>query len=300
MDQQPSANNQIPKTSEAPFVQKTLGQGQMPAAPQALSVASRSGGLGGFYRENRWYIWAIVVGVVIIGVLSYFAFRKTPALAPKDANVSISVDVPQTAPAGGQAIYKIKVENDDPQPLIGLSLELTYADGVTFVSSSPNPQNLSGTLFTVPDLTSGQNAVVIVKTQVAGNVNDTKNLLIKLHYKYSNFNSEFIKQQTVTIRLTASDVTLDVNGPATTNNAQIAVYTVRYQNNSQNAISGARVQLNFPDGFSFATAQPPPDSNNNIWNVDSLAPGASGTISIQGSFASANPGEAAKPCPLTF
>ncbi len=281
-------NNPQTQSPPSSFTKKTIGQpGPAPLVASSGAVHSPAG----FYRENRFYVWAILAGVVTISVLAYFAFRKSPPVAPTAANVTISVDVPETAPAGGQTVYKIKVENDDTQKLVQMSLELAYGEGMSFISSVPNPQNLSGTQFAVPDLSPGQNAVITVKAQLSGNVNDQKNLSMKVHYRFSNFNSEFLAQEISTVRLTASNVALDISGPTTTNNAQIAVYTVRYQNNSNDAISGAQIKLNYPSGFVFATAQPPSDSAGNIWNIDALASGASGTITIQGSFNSSNPGE---------
>jgi hypothetical protein len=293
MEQEPNiVSSNTPPQEPGSFVRKPLGEA--PATilpPQTAARLKPTSGFKGFYRENRFYFWAILVGVCVISVLSYFAFRKSPAVAPKEANVNISVDVPQTVPAGGEAVYSIKVDNQDNQKLVGMSLELAYADGVSYISSSPDADNLSGTLFAVPDLIPGQNAVVIVKARAAGNINDTKDLNLKLHYKYSNFNSEFIKQQTATVRLVASDIVLELSGPTTTNNAQLVVYNLKYQNNSQNVINNARVKLNYPDGFSFATATPVPDSGSDTWNISSLAPGALGNISISGTFSSANPGE---------
>ncbi len=258
---------------------------------QIDASAAAAGGFRGFYRENKWYVWAVVVGVLIIAALSYFAFRKTPAQAPKGANVGIAVDVPQTVPAGSQAVYKITVTNKDTQKLVQMTLELAYPDGETFVESSPNPQNLSGTLFSVPDLNPGQNAVVMVKARINGNVNDTKDLLIKLHYHYSNFNAEFVQKQDSTIRLVASDIQLDLNGPQQTSNAQLVVYTLKYQNNSSHDIQNARVVMHYDSGFAFASAQPQPDSGTDTWNIGTLAAGSSGTITIQGTFNAANPGE---------
>lgn len=296
MDQptNPVPSQPADKNQATDFVRKTVGQSaEAPIMPQLATEIKKpqSGGLKGFYYENRFYVWAILAGIVIIAVLAFFAFRKTAAPAPKEANVSISVDVPQTAPAGGQTVYKITVANNDTQTLTGLSLELGYDGGMSFLTSSPNPQNLSGTQFNVPNLTPGQNAAISVKVQLSGSVNDSKTLSIKLHYQYQNFNAQFTKDQVASVRLTASDVSLDLTGPSTANNGEIAIYTLHYQNNAQNAIAAARVKLNYPDGFNFASADPAPDSGTNTWDINNLAAGGSGTISIQGSFASANPGE---------
>ncbi len=291
--------NQLPdqpfvkKQIETPILDSQLRQ-QISANASAPMLAESGGGFKAFYRSNKIYFWAIFVGILIIGVLTYFALRKSPVVAPKEANVSITVDVPQQVPSGGQAVYKITLQNNDSQKLVSLQMELTYPDGMTYLDSGPSsfkPDNLSGTLFPVPDLISGQNVAVFIKTKATGNVNDQKTLNIKLHYKYANFNSEFIKQQTAVITLVASDVLIELDGPTTTNNAQLVVYDLKYQNNSDNDIQNARIKLNYPDGFHFSQGTPNPDLGSDTWNIGTLAKGGSGEIQIQGNFSSVTPGE---------
>lgn len=291
----PDFNNPGPENVDSGFVKKTVESPVvLDSQTRKLLASPSAGGFKGFYRANKFYFWAIIVGLAIIGVMSFFAFRKQPVSAPKEANVSVSFpNTNNTVPAGGTMVYYIHIQNNDSQKLVGVQLELTYPDGFGFLgSSSPNqPDNLSGTLFSEPDLIPGQDVTTIVQAKANGNVNDTKTLSVRLHYKYSNFNSEFIKQQQQDVRLVASDVVLDISGPATANNGQPVIYTVRYQNNSDHDIANARIQMDYPGGFGFAAGNPSPDSNNNTWNLSALPKGQSGSFQIQGSFNSVNPGE---------
>lgn len=294
MDQEPNSAPTNNTASENPptFVMNKINQPAAAGKPvQPANTASFSTGIKNFYRENRVYVWAIVLGLAIIGVLAYFALRKAPIEPPKEAKVNLSVDVPDGIPAGGEAIYKIKVANEDPEKLVEMSLELTYPGGIEYINSIPKSDNLSGTLFKVPDLITGQNAVITVKARVTGNINDTKELGLKLHYRYSNSSLEFVKQSTSAVRLIASNVSLEFSGPPTTNNSQLIIYKLDYKNDSKEAIANARLKLTYPEGFSFASATPPPDSGTDTWNINSLPTGSTGNISIQGSFKSANPGE---------
>ncbi len=292
-------NNQLPgqqpNSAAGEFVKKPV---EMPILDsglrQQIRGAASSGGSGGFkdfYRANKLYFYAFFIGAALIAVLSYLAFKKPAATAPKEANVDISVDVPQTAASGGEAVYKINLKNNDSQKLVSGELELVYPEGIVYLNSVPQAENLSGSKFAVPDLASGQNASVIVKTRVNGNVNDEKRLGVKFHYRFGNFNSEFIKEQYASIRLVAADVLVELQGPDNVNNAQIAVYTVRYQNNSDEDVKNARIKMNYPEGFVYASASPAPDVGNDTWNLGTLAKSGSGQIQIQGSFSAANPGE---------
>ncbi len=289
-DQNPNQPDFQPKKVDQPIFNSEIRQ-KLSSQYQPSAYGQEAGGLKAFYRQNRIYFWAIGLGVVVISVLAYFAFRKVPAPILEEANVQIRIDVPETAAAGSEVIYKINVENQDARKLVDLELELNYPEGVSFLSSSPKPVNLSGSLFSVPDLASKQNAAIFVKTRASGNINDVKKLNVKLRYKYDNFNSEFVKEQESSVRLVASDVLFELSGPATANNAQLIVYNVKYRNDSDKDIENARVTLQYPQGFEFAAATPSPSLSNNTWNVELLPQNQEEEIQIQGSFKSVAPGE---------
>ncbi|MCL5667180.1 MAG: DUF11 domain-containing protein [Patescibacteria group bacterium] len=283
-------DNKVPDFTPKPVEQPFLSSREKDKLTGS-NAAKPPGGFKNFYRANRLYFWAIAAGLVIIGALAFLIFRKPAPTTVKEANVNVTVDTPDTVPSGGEILYKIKIDNQDPSKLISMSLELAYPEGVTYLNSTPPAGNLSGSLFTVPDLVSGQNATVFVKARATGNVNDAKKLTVTLHYKFSNFNSEFTKTADRTVRLVASNILLELSGPVTTNNAQLVMYTVKYGNSADADIKNARIQMDYPDGFNFAQADPRPDMGNNIWNVGNLPKGAQGSIQIQGTFRSASPGE---------
>jgi uncharacterized repeat protein (TIGR01451 family) len=252
---------------------------------------SSGSGASGFYRANKLYVWAFCVGVFIIAILSFFAFRKAPAPQVKEANVSIAVDAPSTVASGGDEVYRIAITNKDAQKLVHMQLELAYPDGVSYENSSPPATNLSGTVFPVPDLVSGLNTVVTVKARVSGNVNDTKDLTVRLRYQYNNISSQFVKEQHFSVRLIASNISLDLTGPSNANNGQLVAYSLHYQNNSDTDANNARISVVFPSGFTFASSDPAPSLGNNTWDIGTLAKGGSGTIQIQGAYNSVGPGE---------
>lgn len=292
MPEQNETENQSP--SQAPtFTKKTIETPILDASlrSQINNAPPEESGFKGFYNANKYYFWAILFGLVVISILAYFAFKKSPITAPTPANITITTDVPNSVPSGGEAVYKITIQNNDSQKLTNLQLELAYPEGVTYNSSVPKADNLSGTFFPVPDLIPGQNAALFIKARANGNVNDEKTLNIKLHYHYINFSSEFVKDSTAVVRLVASNVFIELKGPDITNNAQLVSYILTYQNNSDKDIKNARIKIHYPDGFAFAQGQPQPDLGTDTWNISSLAKNASSTISVQGNFTGARPGE---------
>jgi uncharacterized repeat protein (TIGR01451 family) len=284
----------VPTSSDLPGAKPELLEKGQPTSP-FLMPSNRPPGkwqsMKDFLRTNKWYVVAIILGLGIISVLAYFAFRPNKAAPPGEANVSVTIDAPENAASGSEIIYTISLRNDDRNNLVQVELELVYPSGINYVSSSPKAENLSGSLFAVPDLTPGVTVPVKVKVTAQGDINDEKEVTARLHYHYSNFNSEFIKEASATTRLVASDVALQLSGPQTTTNAQVVTYDLTYANNSDHDISNARIKMNYPGGFSFADSNPKTSLGQDTWNVGNLAKGQNGKISFQGSFKSASAGE---------
>jgi uncharacterized repeat protein (TIGR01451 family) len=298
MPDDPNSNSQNPdpafttKAVDQPILGTDMRSQISPPVAQVhlSSLGAGEGDSKGFYQSNKWYIWGGLLGLAVIAVLSFLAFRKQPATAQQAANVAIQISAPSTVASGGDETYKIEIDNNDTQQLVSMQLELVYPGGQTYENSSPNATDLEGTTFPVPDLNPGQNAVIIVKTKVTGNVNDTQQLTANLTYQYAAFNSQFTKQQTFTVRLAAAGIGLNLTGPTSADNGQLVTYNLSYQNSSQSAAPNARVTMQYPAGFSFASANPAPTLGNNTWDIGDLQTAATGTIQIIGSFNGAAPG----------
>ncbi|MBL8030480.1 MAG: hypothetical protein JNN11_04500 [Candidatus Doudnabacteria bacterium] len=245
----------------------------------------------GFYQNNKYYIWAISAGVLIIGVLGFFAFRKQPVAEVKEAKVELSVSAPENIPSGGDAVYTIRLQNNDSQKVTQIRVEVVYPQGVSFLSSVPKPQGITGNIFEVPDLIPGQNTALVIRAKVAGNVGEQKQLIARLFYHYSNYSSEFLKERAFNFELAASEVALNILGPESVSSSQLVAYSIKYKNNSEKLIQNVRVKVNLPDNFSLAQADPAVSLGQNVWEVGNLNPGAEGQILLQGNFKSGNAGE---------
>lgn len=258
-----------------------------PLVPQPPS----SGRFKQFLKDNKWYVIAIAVGIAIIGVLAAFAFWPRQEERQEEAKVALTIDAPQTAQAGGEVIYRIQILNQDPAKLVDMNLELVYDDGLSYVSSSPKAENLSGTNYSVPDLASGQNAVVIVKVLAQGSVNDEKRIVARLRYKFDNFNSGFTEEVDHTTRLVAANVILDFSGPTDVNVGEQVTYNLSYRNTSNRTIDNGRIKITYPSGFKFGSSDPTSSLGNDVWNLGSLAPNQAGKISFQGTIGNSEIGQ---------
>src|SRR6185503_17350297 len=97
---------------------------------------------------------------------------------------------------------------------------------------------------------------LFVKLRVSGSIDQSKTIFTKLRYHYQNFASEFVKESSFSTRLTAAEVALDMTGPSKSYGPAVEFYHIKYRNNSENNIANARIQVDYPQGFSFAASSP--------------------------------------------
>ncbi|HYV33318.1 MAG TPA: hypothetical protein VE973_00515, partial [Candidatus Limnocylindria bacterium] len=93
----------VKKPIDTPILDASLRQQITPSSDRG-ALAGQGGGFKSFFKANKFYFFAIFAGLIIISVLAYFAFKKTPQVVPKEANVFITVDTPSTAASGAAAV----------------------------------------------------------------------------------------------------------------------------------------------------------------------------------------------------
>jgi hypothetical protein len=259
-----------------------------PGTPPPPSPSFGEPDSGGFFARNKLFVGIFLVALVVITVFAVFAFRKSPVAAqPK---VTLELSAPAEVPSSTEAVVRATITNNDSHALSGGELELVYPTGVVFVSSNPQPDNLSGTSFKVPALPPGANIAIFAKLRFEGGVGESRKFVGHLKYSVSGISAEFSRDAESTSRLVAAGVSIDVQGPASVTNSQLVTYTLHYANQSTQTFDRVRVKLAMPQGFQFAQSSPSPVQGTDTWDVGQLVPNASGDITVNGTFSSATPG----------
>jgi hypothetical protein len=248
------------------------------------------GDFGGRPVRKKWYqntpvIFSSILAVILLAVIAwYFLFSTPKTTKPTSKSVSIVIKAPSEIVSGNEAEFKIDYHNAESADLVSVYLELFYPSGFKFKSSSPQANSSTGTDFNLPILKSGQNSEVIVRGKLEGTTGEEKQIKAVIHYKLSNFNSEFAVDQTAHTTILPPNLTLDVNGPIDVVNGQDTTFTLNYTNVTGQDIDNLALQLTYPDGFSFTSSNPPATKNGNYWKLPKLTSNNSGSIEVTGSF----------------
>lgn len=241
----------------------------------------------GFLKENKWAIWVILASLLLISVVAYFVFR-TPKSQPAP-KVTLLIDAPQQTPSGNEIVYRVQFANDDSSAINSVHLDMIYPQGFTFTQSTPNPSKLDGTQFTLPNLSPGQSSMIIVKGNITGNSGEIKTVRAAMHYRFVNFNSDFVAQSQSQSQITNTNIVMQFDGVGSINNAQSSTYTLTYTNTTNNNLSGLNLKINVPPVFTVDSYEPLPFSQN-VWNLPVLQANQSASIKITGRFSQAEAG----------
>ncbi len=260
-----------------------------PAQDASPAVSGLESQGTGFFAKNKWFVLVFVLAIVVIGILTLFIFRKPNSV--KEGKVTIDLVVPSEVPSSGEAVVRAVVSNNDSTTLTHLELEMVYPSGTVFVSSNPEAKNLSGTLYSLPDISPGANVATLIKLKFEGGVGTNAPITARLKYSLAGSSASFTKEQQTTAKLVAAGVSVELQGPVTATNAQLVSYTVHYANQSTEGFDRVRVKLGFPSSFQFASATPASTQGTDTWDIGQLAPTAEGTITVSGTFLSASLGQ---------
>lgn len=260
-----------------------------PPSQSAISVDPTAPEVISFLGRNKWFVAVLIVAIVVIAILAFFALRK-PSVT-QDTKVTIDLVVPAEVPSSSEAIVKAVVTNNDSRAISEGELELVFPEGAVFVSSNPPAENLSGTVYKLPTLSAGANVTIFTKLRFEGGVGQQRTLQARLSYKLNGLSAEFNKTASATLKLVAAGVSIDIQGPPTVTNAQLVSYTVHYVNQSSESFDRVRVKMVYPQSFQFADSTPKPSQGGDMWDIGMLAPGSQGDIVVNGVFNSSAPGQ---------
>lgn len=243
---------------------------------------------------NPWYKnWKItlplaVVVIAVLGLLAYVFFGRNGNPTPVSNQVGLTITGPDKVDSGSEAQFHIQFHNGEDGDLTNVHVDLIYPGNFQFKSSTPSAKTASGQSFDLPIVKKGQNGDLVVRGILKGATGEDKQIVAKLYYRLSTFNSTFQVEQTFHTMIQPPKLTFEITGPAEVPIGQDTSLTLNYSNVSGHDYENLAITLIYPDEFKFTASSVPPAKSNNYWNIGHLETGSSGHIDVSGSFIGEN------------
>lgn len=230
------------------------------------------------------YLKIIIILLFLFGAATAGFFIFFGNNQYKEGDIVLTIEGPENLSSGDEAVYTIHYLNQGKSFLGQLELTLNYPDGFTFKEAIPEANNTYNQYWRLGDLGSGKSGQVEIKGQLMGEVGSVKNLEAKLSYKPSNFNSLFETRKSFATLINDSIIDLSIEGAKQAISDYETTYSIKYKNNSSEALEKIRIIATYPDGFTLISSVPERAEGNNLWQIERIEAGNEGEIQVKGKF----------------
>jgi hypothetical protein len=229
----------------------------------------------------------ILMGAFIFFILAmgfaFYQFFAGSNIVSGD-NINILVSGPISVSGGEEFPLDIEIRNDNKIDLKSVSLQIEYPDGTR------SPEDVSVELRrqneTIGDILVGQSSRYLTKAVLYGEEKTEKTITVSIEYRVSGSNAIFHKEKEYNVLISSSPVNIQVNSPGEVNANQQIDFLVDVKSNSLTSLKGLLLKVDYPFGFNLTSANPRPISTNeSVFSIGDLEPGASRLIRISGILA---------------
>ncbi len=197
-------------------------------------------------------------------------------------NIDVVIDGKPYVEGGESTPFAISVLNRNTVSLQDAVLTVSYEKGAGIQDEQQKVYE-KRSLGTIASNALRKEEIPVV---VYGKEADARTITVKLDYKVAGANAVFNKVIMTSVILKTPPIAVDVDGPITLVQGQVATFTVRVKNNTTRDLVDNLVALSLPTTFTVQSVEPKPAARGYVWNINSLSPGETQTITVKGVFTS--------------
>ncbi len=220
-----------------------------------------------------YFLGLLALVLVVEGVIlaqKYFS---------RDAGIGLSFSAPNEVLVAAPFDFKITYKNGSSNLLRDTTLILELPKNVKSLSDVSQDSFIKRDL---GDLGTDSSNTQTFNLVALGDANRVANFKATLQYNLPGFGSRFEKSASQNLSVSGAALTYNTVLPQNVISGEEFVYEIDYTNNTNQILTGLKLQTFYPLGFNFASASLEPAEGNNVWAVGDLAPKASGKILIKG------------------
>jgi len=218
-------------------------------------------------------VYAVLFVTAALSIAGFWVWQKNVF---STSNVKLEILVPENVTMGEEITYVVKWKNIGEIQLENVTLVFEYPEG-----SLPSEGKDIRITRAVDDINPGQEVSVRLSARLFGKENEVKEVKASLSYAPRNLNASFRSETTATSVISFVPLSFELDIPSRMEAGQQFDVTLNYFSNSDYPLSDLRIQIDYPEGFTFRNASPPPLGENE-WDVGVLNRAEGGRITIQG------------------
>ena len=238
-------------------------------------------------KKRRRYILWILGSIAILLLLGGLIF-KVRGMLFNEERVGILITGPQNVASAEETTFTVTYTNDNWAGLNNAILIFSYPE--SFHPAGGKTEQTRGSFIEIPLGTIKANAQAkqTITGKFYGSRGDLAYLKATLRYTPKSVATIFEKTISLGVNVASSPLSLEITAPPDIVSGQDAEYVIDYSNASDMRFSNLRVQLEYPSGFQFVSAEPRASEGDAVWYIGNLNARAEGKIIVRGVLSGQN------------
>lgn len=230
---------------------------------------------------DKRFLWPVLGGfflVVIIGMAG-FVFLY---LGTRGQEVQMALHDQGPLISGEARTIPVSMRNISNMTAQDVELALVLPPGSIVRQGNRETPVVSRFVQKLDDLKPGEERFVEITVRIFGKEGDEKKIEAVLLYRPQNLQARFTARASETLVIASVPLAIAWDVPRTVTRGQKVDVKVHYASNARLLFERMMLRLEYPEGFSFISADPPPTKDTSLWSLGSLSPGSGGDIIIHG------------------
>lgn len=235
------------------------------------------------FKRMKIFAYAIVILVVLAGgVAAYMIYSGGNVVS--SSNVSIDASGPIYVDGGQPARFNFTVRNQNSVSLEAVDLIFDFppntfsAEGASLTRSRIELGNLE------PGATVNKSLDIVF----FGLENEEKKIASSLEYRFADSNATFVKSKDYSVKISKAPLGLSLTVPKDAVSGQKISIKIAVISNSESAAKNLKMEMKYPPGFRFDSAEPSPSKGNSVWTLGDIGPSQKSDITIEGTIEGEN------------
>lgn len=233
-----------------------------------------------FYQKSskKSIVYYIIIAI-LFGALLFEGYLLGQKLSSQKTGIQININSADNVLVGEVFPLDVVYKNDSANLLQNTDLIVELPNNIKILGMENNGQIYKKTL---GDLGTGTNNVERLYLVAMGTPNRIDNIKATLQYNIAGFSGRFEKSKVQTITIGGPIIDYNLSVPEKIVSGEEFTIKLTFKNNSNQSIPQLRLQLYYPLGFTFTSADINPVEGNNLWIWGDLQPYQSGEINVRG------------------
>lgn len=231
-------------------------------------------------KKIAWSVWFLLgaagVFVVAIAIAAYFLVFGGRAISTD--NVTITVAPIPSLRSGDVATLLVTVENKNPTPMTNTVLSASFPESAR--SADDPTQPFPRLEVPLEDVAPGASVTKTVRVVLSGSEGEVIPIPLKVEYKTSGSNATFVREDTHTVTITSSPLSVRVVAPPQATAGQEIALQVFVRSDAPTAMENIVVAAEYPFGFIPAKT----GGSTTLFEVGTIAPGTEASVTIRGTL----------------